>query len=91
MVFASVRELKARASEFIREARKNGGVVVVSHGKPTAALIPLDGESFEDYLLEYNPRLRNEIEGSFREHAAGGGTSVGKLIEKARKDLKRSR
>lgn len=91
MIFANVRSLKARASEYIRQARKDGGVVVVSHGKPTAALIPLDEDTFEDYLIEHSSVLRASIEKSFAEHRAKGGVPIEKAIAETRRELRRKR
>jgi prevent-host-death family protein len=84
-----VRSLKAKASEYIRRARKDGGVVVVSHGKPTAALIPLDEDTFEDYLIEHNPRLRAAVENSFAEYRSKGGVPIEKVIAETGRELRR--
>lgn len=90
MVFANVRELKARASEFIRKARKSGGVVVVSRGKPTAALIPLDEDTFEDFLLEHHAGFRKAIERAFDQHRREGGVPIERMIEDAKREADRS-
>ncbi|MBI2890741.1 MAG: type II toxin-antitoxin system prevent-host-death family antitoxin [Nitrospirae bacterium] len=87
MIFANVRELKARASEFIRKARKTGGVVVVSHGKPTAALIPLDEDSFEEYLLEHHAGFRKALDRSFKEYRKKGGLPIERLIEETKREM----
>jgi len=89
VIFANVRSLKAKASEYIRLARKEGGVVVVSHGKPTAALIPLDEATFEDYLIEHNPRLRLALEKSFAEYRSKGGVPIEKAIARTERELRR--
>ena len=91
MVFVSVRDLKARVSEYIREARNRGGVVVLSHGKPVAALTSLNEDNLEDYIIESSPRLRGMIEESFREHAAVGGDGLDILVRKAKGEIKRRR
>jgi len=91
MVFTSVRDLKARASEYIREAHRKGGVVVLSHGKPVAALTPLGEDTLEDYIIENSPRLRGLIEDSFREHKAGGRTGLDSFIRKTKREIKRRR
>lgn len=86
-----MRELKARASEYIREAKAGGGVVIVSHGKPTAALIPLTEDSLEDFLFETSPRLKAMIEDSFSGHKPGERVSVESMIGKTRRELKRNK
>ncbi|MBI4615179.1 MAG: type II toxin-antitoxin system prevent-host-death family antitoxin [Planctomycetes bacterium] len=40
----SVRELKARLSEYLRAAREGLEVTVTSHGQPIARLVPAEGE-----------------------------------------------
>jgi len=89
MIIASVRELKAKASEYIRHAKRTGGVVVVSHGRPTAALIPLDADGLEDYLLEHHHGLRRSIEKAFAEGRKKGGVPLDHLIEETRRELGR--
>ncbi len=91
MVFTSVRDLKARASEYIRVAHNKGGVVVLSHGKPVAALTPLGEDTLEDYIIENSPRLRGIIEDSFREYNAGGGTALDAFINRTKREIKRRR
>ena len=88
MIFANIRELKARASEYVRQARKTGGVVVVSHGKPRAALIPLDDDSFDDYVLEHHKGIRGAIEKAFVEYKRKGGTPLDGLIEETRREIR---
>ena len=89
MIIASVRDLKARASEYIRKARKSGGVVVVSHGRPAAALIPLDAEGLEDYVLEHHPAFRRAIERAFAEAVRKKGVPVERLIAETKRELGR--
>lgn len=89
MIIANVRELKARASEYIRKARRAGGVVVVSHGRPTAALIPLDADGLEDFLLEHHPAFRRAIERAFAEAGRKKGVPIERLIEETRRELDR--
>ena len=89
MIFANVRELKAKASEYIRQAQRTGGVVVTSHGKPAAALIPLNDETFDDYVLEHHKGIRQSIEKAFSEYKKKGGKSVDTLIEETRRELGR--
>jgi len=91
MVYVSVRDLKARASEYIREAHSKGGVVVMSHGKPVAALTPLGEDTLEDYMIETSPRLRRLIEEAFTEYRARGGTDLDSYIRKTKKEINRSK
>ena len=51
-----VRELKAKASEIIREVREEKAEYIITyHGRPCGILLPLDEEELEDYLLSSHP------------------------------------
>lgn len=89
MRFVSVRELKAKASEYLRLAEKGENVIIVSRGKPRAAILPLNEADLEDFILANHPRFRQIIEKSLRSYRKEGGTPVQDLIKEAEKDLAR--
>lgn len=71
MKFSSVRELKFKTSEVLRRTAKGEPVIITSHGKPKAILMPATEDDLEDFLLAYSPSLRRKIEeglGDVREH-----------------------
>ena len=62
MKFTNVRELKSKTSEMLRTVERGNTVLVTTHGRPTAMLVPVTEEDIEDALLAYSPRLRKKIE-----------------------------
>ncbi|TLM72185.1 MAG: type II toxin-antitoxin system prevent-host-death family antitoxin [Actinobacteria bacterium] len=50
MRFVSVRDLRAKSAEILRELPDEGEVVVTSHGKPVALMIPVDEADLERTL-----------------------------------------
>ena len=62
MRFTNVRELKAKTSEILRTVEQGSTVVVTTHGRPTAMLVPVTEDDIEDALLAYSPTLRKKIE-----------------------------
>jgi prevent-host-death family protein len=71
MKFTSIRELKAKTSEMLRTVEKGNTILVTTHGRPTAMLVPVTEEDFEDTLLSHSPVLRKKIEAGLRDIRAG--------------------
>ena len=71
MKFANVRELKSKTSEMLRSVERGNTVLVTTHGRPTAMLVPVTEEDIEDALLAYSPRLRKKIEEGLADVRAG--------------------
>lgn len=66
MKIASVADVKARFSEFMRETR-SGPVIITKNGRPSAVLLPIENEAeLERLILAYSPRFREIIERSRR-------------------------
>ena len=62
MKMASVAEIKARLSSYLKESEK-GPIIVTRHGKPVAVLLPVqDEEELERLILAYSERLRAILE-----------------------------
>ena len=58
MKIASVADVKAKLSAYLRESQE-GPVVVTRNGKPVGVLVSLeDEEELERLLLAYSPRLQ---------------------------------
>ena len=73
MRIASVADVKAKFSAFIRACEK-GPVVVTRNGHPVAALVPiLDEDDLEDLVLAYSPRFRAILETAERQIQQGEG------------------
>lgn len=71
MKFTNVRELKAKTSEMLRTVERGNTVLVTTHGRPTAMLVPVTEDDIEDALLAYSPTLRKKIEAGLKDILAG--------------------
>ena len=71
MKFANVRELKAKTSEMLRSVERGNTVLVTTHGRPTAMLVPVTEDDIEDALLAYSPTLRKKIEEGLKDIREG--------------------
>lgn len=74
MVIVGIRELVRNASKIIQEIETTGQPVIVTrHGRPVAALWPIDEEALEDFVLARAPEFvesMQEAEGDYREGRA---------------------
>ena len=71
MKFTNVRELKAKTSEMLRTVERGNTVLVTTHGRPTAMLVPVTEDDIEDAFLTYSPTLRKKIEEGLKDIRAG--------------------
>ena len=71
MKFTNVRELKSKTSEMLRTVEQGNTVLVTTHGRPTAMLVPVTEDDIEDVLLAYSPKLRKKIEEGLKDIRAG--------------------
>jgi prevent-host-death family protein len=73
MKIASVAEVKAQFSAFLKESAR-GPVVVTRNGRPVAVLIGVEDEDeIERLLMAYSPRLRAILEESRKQIREGQG------------------
>lgn len=83
MKIASVADVKARFSEFLRETR-SGPVIITKNGRPSAVLLPIENETdLERLILAYSPRFREIVEQSKQSILAGGGLTHEEFWEEA--------
>ena len=71
MKFTNVRELKAKTSEMLRTVERGNTILVTTHVRPTAMLVPVTEDDIEDALLAYSPTLRKKIEEGLKDIRAG--------------------
>ncbi len=71
MKFTNVRELKAKTSEMRGTVERGNTVLVTTHGRPTAMLVPVTEEDLEDAVLAYSPTIRKKIEAGPKDIRAG--------------------
>ncbi len=74
MEFVSLRDLKINASKVLGRLSK-GDMIVTKNGKPAAALVYLDEELLEDFILAHHPTLLGEVESAKTEYLKKGGIS----------------
>lgn len=73
MRIASIAQIKARFSAYIKESQ-SGPVVVTCNGKPAAVLLNIvDEDELEGLLLAYSPKFRALLRTARQEIQAGGG------------------
>ena len=71
MKFTNERELKVKNSEMLRTVERGNTVLVTTHGRPTAMLVPVTEDDIKDPLLAYRPTLRKKIEEGLKDIRAG--------------------
>jgi prevent-host-death family protein len=86
MKFIAMRELRNNTSDLLDRLHKED-VVVTRNGKPAAALIYLDEELLDDFIIAHHPALLHEVENAREEYERKGGISraeMRKRIERRR-------
>lgn len=58
MLFANIRELKAKTSEIIRKTEEGEDVIITSRGKPVALLRNFSEDEIEEYILNHPKFLK---------------------------------
>ena len=76
MKFTNVRELKAKTSAVLRTVERGDTVLITTHGRPTAMLVPVSEDDIEDAMLAYSPTLRKKIEEGLKDIRAGRTMSL---------------
>jgi prevent-host-death family protein len=84
MKFVTVRELKINGSKVINSL-KDGDVVITKNGKPTAALLPLDEDLLEEFIIAHHPKLVSEVDKARLEYERKGGLDHRAMKEKIRR------
>lgn len=73
MKFASIAELKARLSAYVK-ASETGPVIVTRNGKPVALLLNVpDEEELERLVLAYSPRFQSILNDARQQIREGKG------------------
>ena len=75
MKIASVADVKAKLSSYIR-ASKSGPVVVTKNGKPVAVLLSMqDEDEIERMILAYSPKFQRILQTAEQQIREGKGIS----------------
>jgi len=72
MKFLTLRELKINPSQALDRLAKED-IVVTRSGKPAAALVYLDEDLLDDFILAHHPKLLREVEAARVEYEEKGG------------------
>jgi len=70
--FIALRELKINPSKALDRLRKHD-LVVTRNGKPAAALVPLDEDTLDEFVIAHHPTLLAEVEAARTEYEKKGG------------------
>ena len=81
MKTVEIAEATAPLSEYARRARKDT-VVVTRRGKPLAAVVPLDSDDWEDFVVSQDPGFIEVIKRSEARYKAEGGISLDEMRRK---------
>jgi antitoxin (DNA-binding transcriptional repressor) of toxin-antitoxin stability system len=55
----------------LKIVERGNTLLVTTHGRPTAMLVPVTEDDIEDALLAYSPTLRKKIEAGLKDIRAG--------------------
>lgn len=86
MKFVSLRDLKINPSRVVDRLSRED-LVVTRNGRPAAALLYLNEELLDDFILAHHPTLLREIGSARAEYRRRGGIShdaMRKRIERRR-------
>ena len=68
----SIRELQRNTSGVVADvAESKHTALVTRHGEPVAALVPIDAQDLEDYLLSKVPGFAEDMAVADQAHASG--------------------
>lgn len=83
MKTVEMAEATGTLSEYAKHARRHP-VVVMQSGKPVAALVPLDTEEWEDFVVSTHPKFLEIIERSRASYRAHGGIPLDQIEQEFR-------
>ena len=81
MKTVDIAEANAPLSAYVRKARGRS-LVVTRRGKPLAAVVPLDSEEWEDFVVSQDPGFIEIIRRSERRYEAEGGITLEEMQRK---------
>ena len=76
-----IREFARQVSRHVERVEKTGRPLVLTrHGKPVAAVIALDAETLEDFVLAHAPDLAASLRDANRELARGETSTLDETL-----------
>jgi len=79
MKFVAMRELKIRPSKVL-DSLRNGDLVVTRNGKPAAALVGLDEDTLDEFVIAHHPTLLPEVKAALTEYEKKGGVGHDEMM-----------
>ena len=76
MRFVTISELKNGTSSIVHRVEEGEPVVVMRHGKPRAAVIPLKSDELDQLLFESSPIVRKALQEALSDLKAGRTLSL---------------
>jgi antitoxin (DNA-binding transcriptional repressor) of toxin-antitoxin stability system len=76
-----IEDATAPLAAYVREIRK-GSVVVLKRGKAMAAVVPLDADEWEDFVVSQDPGFIEVIRRSNERYRAEGGIPFEEICRK---------
>lgn len=86
MKFVALRELKINPSRVLGRLSAED-IIVTRRGKPAAALLRLDEDLLDEFVLAHHPRLLREAESARREFLRKGGVGHAEMRKRVRRRL----
>jgi prevent-host-death family protein len=90
MKTVEMKQAMAPLARYARDVAKEP-VIVTKHGRPVAALMPIENADRETVALSTNPQFLALIERSRRRHQAEGGISTDEMRRRLRVDRRGAR
>ena len=81
MKFITVRELKINGSMVINRLPREDAVIT-RRGKPVAALVPIDEDTLEEFIIAHHPIFLAELSRARQEYRKKGGTPLEKIRQR---------
>ena len=81
MKIVNTAELKNHTNHLLKWVHGGHPIAVTRHGKPYAAVIPLDENGLEDLFFEFSPRTRRLIAQAEADVKAGRLVSLDKFLK----------
>ena len=82
-----VRELKNHVSEYLRNLSKDKPVVITRNGKPVAAMISLEPDELEDFILAHSLKVHKMVRKGIEEIERGEYFTVDELLASTEMEL----
>lgn len=84
MAHVGIRELGRNPSKVVSEVETTRRPALITrHGKPVAAMVPINGEDLEDWLLANAPEFVDDRTTAEDELAAGQTQDLEEVLEEA--------